>query len=203
MKKWLKITLGVVGGIIILFAIDLICIFTINRPLFAIKEDNGDSVNLIYRGLFYDTYNCHEFSVPQIKVKGAKYTCVVLEFDEQIKSNYKPTEIENISTDIYDISLTGATIVIKDTNEKQNTYTDWYVIEKEENGNWYQLDTKVEDYGFNDIAYLPNENKEVKFVMDWEWLYGKLPLGSYRILKKVNDGSANIISIEFNIATTS
>ena len=42
MKKWLKITLGVVGGIILLFAIDLICIFTINRPLFAVKQDDND-----------------------------------------------------------------------------------------------------------------------------------------------------------------
>lgn len=70
MKKSIKISLIVIGIIVLCFIIDLICIFTINRPLFAIKEDNGDSVNLIYRGLFYDTYNCHEFSAPQIKVKG-------------------------------------------------------------------------------------------------------------------------------------
>ena len=83
MKKSIKISLIVIGIIVLCFIIDLICIFTINRPLFAIKEDNGDSVNLIYRGLFYDTYNCHEFSAPQIKVKGAKYTCAGIEFDEE------------------------------------------------------------------------------------------------------------------------
>ena len=83
MKKSIKISLIVIGIIVLCFIIDLICIFTINRPLFAIKEDNRDSVNLIYRGLFYDTYNCHEFSAPQIKVKGAKYTCAGIEFDEE------------------------------------------------------------------------------------------------------------------------
>lgn len=123
--------------------------------------------------------------------------------DEVKETSYTPTEIENVSVSISDISLTGATIVIKDTNKKQNTYTDWYVIEKEANGKWYQLETKEKDYGFNDMAYLPNENNEVKFVIDWEWLYGELSQGSYRILKKVNDGSAKIISIEFGIATTS
>ena len=51
MKKWLKITLGVIGGFGLLLVIDLVCIFTIHRPLFAIKEDNGDSVNIVYRGL--------------------------------------------------------------------------------------------------------------------------------------------------------
>ena len=123
--------------------------------------------------------------------------------DELKETSYTPTEIENVSISISDISLTGATIVIKDTNKKQNTYTDWYIIEKEVNGKWYQLETKEKDYGFNDMAYLPNKNNEVKFVIDWEWLYGELSQGSYRILKKVNDGSAKIISIEFGIATTS
>lgn len=101
MKKWLKITLGVIGGIILLFAIDILCIFTINRPLFAIKEDNGDSVNLIYRGLFYNTYNCHEFATPQIKVKGAKYTCAVLEFDagSVVSIEDKTKNIEDFACD--------------------------------------------------------------------------------------------------------
>jgi len=200
MKKWLKITLGVIGGVILLFAIDLICIFIINRPLFAIKEDNGDSVNLIYRGIFYDTYNCHEFSKPQIKVKGAKFTCAVVEYDEKKKSTYNPTEIENVSVSISDISLTGATIIIKDTNKDPYTQGEWYKIEKQINEKWYEVETIIENYGFNSIGYLPDENNEVKHVIDWEWLYGELPLGSYRILKEVG---GKYISIEFNIATTS
>lgn len=76
MKKWMKITLGVIGGVILLFVIDLVCIFAINRPLFAIKKDD------VYRGLLYDTYICDEYSVPQIKLKGTKFKCVVVKFDE-------------------------------------------------------------------------------------------------------------------------
>lgn len=74
MKKWMKITLGVVGGIVLLTIIDLVCIFTIHKPIFAIKEDNGDSVDRIYKGLFYDTYYCHEDSI-KVLTKGHKYTC--------------------------------------------------------------------------------------------------------------------------------
>lgn len=76
MKKWMKITLVVIGGIILLFVIDVACIFTINKPLFAVKEDN------VYRGLLYDTYICSEYSMPQIKQKYAKFTCATIEFDE-------------------------------------------------------------------------------------------------------------------------
>ena len=81
MKKWLKITLRVIGGFGLLLVIDLVCIFTIHRPLFAIKEDNGDSVNIVYRGLLYDTLYCHEYSTPQVKPKGTQISCAVERFD--------------------------------------------------------------------------------------------------------------------------
>lgn len=188
------------GAITLLFGIDLICIFTINKPLFAIKEDNGDSVNSIYRGLFYDTYNCHEYSMPQIKIKGSKFICATVNVAENKKSTYNATEIENVGISIFDISPTGATIIIKDTNKNPYTYGEWYKIEKETDGKWHDVKTIIDNYSFNDLGYLVDKNNEVKFVIEWKWLYGELPLGSYRILKQVNN---QYISIEFGIATTS
>ena len=41
MNKWIKITLSIVGGIIFVILIDLTCVFTINKPLFAIKDKNS------------------------------------------------------------------------------------------------------------------------------------------------------------------
>lgn len=74
MKKFIKIFLIIIGIIILSTVIDLVCIFTINRPLFAIKDD-CDCVYSVYRGVFYDTYNCPEYSVPQIKAKSTKFSC--------------------------------------------------------------------------------------------------------------------------------
>ena len=59
--------------LVLLVILDLVCIFNISRPLFAIKENNG----YVYRGLFYDTYNCPEYSIPQIKSKTAKFNCAI------------------------------------------------------------------------------------------------------------------------------
>ena len=70
-------------------------------------------------------------------------------------------------------------------------------IEKEVNGKWYEVELLKENYGFNEIGYLPDKNNEVKFVIDWSMLYGELPLGNYRILKQVNN---KYISIDFGIA---
>ena len=191
-----KFIFGVILVVILLIVIDLISIFTINKPLFAIKDKNG----YVYRGLLYDTYNCLEYSVPQIKRKGLKLACMPINSVEFKESTYIETNIENVSISISDISLTGATIIIKDTNKTPYTYGQWYKIEKEINGKWYEVKTVIKDYGFNEIGYLPDENNEVKFVINWEWLYGELPLGSYRILKQVND---KYISIQFGIAETS
>lgn len=196
MKKWLTIIIKIICIIGLLVVIDLVCIFTMNKPLFAIKQDN----NLVYKGLLYDTYICNEYSVPQIKIKGTKYACKDIGITEYKESSYIPTEVENVSMSISDISLTGATITIKDTNKNPYTYGEWYKIEKLVNDKWYELKTNIENYGFNDIGYLPDESNKVKFVIDWENLYGELSLGSYRILKFAND---KIISIEFGIATTS
>jgi len=198
MKKWIKTTIFVIVGIILLTIIDLICIFNFNRPLFAIKEFNSDSFNSVYRGLLYDTYNCIEHSVPQIKFKGTKYNCAFINF--VTNNEYIKTEVENVSIKISDISTKGATITIKDTNKTPYTYGAWYKIEKQENSKWKEVEPIIDNFGFNLMGYTVDKNNEVKFVINWEWLYGELPLGSYRILKEINK---QYISIEFGIATTS
>ena len=80
MKKFIKIFLIIIGIIILSIIIDMVCIFTINRPIFAIKDD-CDCLYFVYRGLFYDTYNCPEYSVPQIKAKGTKFSCSISRVD--------------------------------------------------------------------------------------------------------------------------
>lgn len=113
------------------------------------------------------------------------------------------SEKENLSaitTDIYDISPVGATIVITDKSKNPYIYGEWYKIEKEENGLWLELETKAYLPGFDSIGHPVDENHEVKFVMDWEWLYGKLDVGSYRIVKIAYD---QFLYIPFGIATTS
>ena len=118
MKNKMKIVLSIICIIVLAFTLDLICIFTINKPLFAVKDKNG----YVYRGLFYDTYNCREYSVPQIKFKGTKFTCTNVKVVQDKESTYNVTDIENVSISISNISLRGATIIIKDTNKKPYTY---------------------------------------------------------------------------------
>lgn len=66
-----KTLLIIISVIVLLVVIDLVCIFTINRPIIAIKKDN------VYYGIFYNSYDCMEYSVLQIQPKNSKFSCVV------------------------------------------------------------------------------------------------------------------------------
>lgn len=77
MKKLIKVFLIIIGIIILSIIIDLVCIFTINRPIFAIQARTPYT----YTGIFYDTYNCPEYSIPQIKAKGTKFSCSISRVD--------------------------------------------------------------------------------------------------------------------------
>ena len=90
------------------------------------------------------------------------------------------------------ITPTGATLVFDqydaDASKGQLEYGDDYVIEVLRNGEWEEAPIVVEgDYGFHDIAYtLPCENITQR-ESDWNWLYGELEPGEYRIGKSVLD----------------
>ena len=106
------------------------------------------------------------------------------------------TQVENVTIQISDISSSGATLVITDTNPEPYVYGEWFKLQKEVNGQWQDVPPVVDNYGFHEIGYLPNNKGEVTFVINWEWLYGKLPAGTYRIFKEVNRQE---IFIEFQI----
>ena len=106
------------------------------------------------------------------------------------------TQVENVTIQISDISSSGATLVITDTNPEPYVYGEWFKLQKEVNGQWQDVPPVIDNYGFHEIGYLPNDKGEVTFVINWEWLYGKLPAGTYRIFKEVNRQE---IFIEFEI----
>jgi len=173
------------------------------KHVIKIVSDNGSKVT--YWGLGYKVIRYVGVSPnePYKNNIGVKYGSWFMKYELEVennKSTFITTEVENVSINISDISLTSATLIIKDTNNSPYTYGEWYKIEKQIDGNWYELKTKKKDYVFNEIGYLPDKNNEVKFVIDWKELYGELALGSYRILKQVDN---QYISIEFGVASTS
>jgi len=128
MKKILKMLLVIVNIIVLSIIIDLICIFTIHRPLFAIKVRTPYT----YTGIFYNTYNCPEYSTPQIKAKGTKFNCAVSRVDIG-----KVTEIVDMTKSIKDFACAEALEQFYE-DEKYDYYYNCvkgkYIIVKYESG---------------------------------------------------------------------
>ena len=77
MKKIFKVFISILVIIILCLVLDLIFIFTMNRPLFGIYAKQPYT----YTGLFYNVSTCPEYSVPQIKSKGTKFSCAISKSD--------------------------------------------------------------------------------------------------------------------------
>ena len=129
--------------------------------------------------------------------------------NEQLKNeSYKDTEEKNIQDKYSKISLsikdgtlskTGATIIISDISEQENTYGEWFRIDKKTNGFWEELKPIDDNYVFKDIAYRIGENHQLEMNTDWFKLYGELEPGEYRLVKEIYDNAHTYLAVEFTI----
>ena len=115
----------------------------------------------------------------------------------------KIDDLKGVSMAIKENTLTntGATVIITDTSNRDNIYGNSYKIEKKENGVWIELKPK-NDMFFTDIGYVVGEDHTLEFDINWEYFYGKLESGEYRILKdtrEAGEGVNHYITAEFMI----
>ena len=113
-----------------------------------------------------------------------------------IEANWEPTDhdavnnLEGVTMAVQEetVSPTGLTLTLVNNSDRQCIYGEHYVLEKKINKGWYQVPVIVEgDYGFVDIGYDLAPDEERQLDVDWEWLYGSLDAGDYRIVKDILD----------------
>lgn len=80
---------------------------------------------------------------------------------------------------------TGLTVVFKNNTSNQVIYGEYFLLEKKINGKWYQVPIALEP--FPDIGYSLSSGDETEWKVDWDWRYGSLDTGVYRIVKDISD----------------
>ena len=90
-----------------------------------------------------------------------------------------------LTLSVKDVTESGLTLVCTQsggelTGELQ-TGSDYKLIVLKDA--WEDVPTIIEDYGWDMIAYGVSKNDVTEFEYNWEWLYGKLPAGTYRMVK--------------------
>lgn len=105
------------------------------------------------------------------------------EFDVGNQSNIQITE-KGVSLSIKNGTLTdkGATLILKNDSNKVLRYDEVYRIEIKQNKKWYEINTEL---FFDEPLWGVKQNSKEEFDLKWEYSYGKLAKGEYRIIKEV------------------
>lgn len=110
-------------------------------------------------------------------------------------------DLDNVEMSIKEGSLSnnGLTLIIKDTSKRNNIYGNDYYIEEFTNNRWNKVKTK-NDLIFTSIGYRINGTKEFK--INFEYNYGTLKKGHYRIIKstgKSGEAIRHYLTAEFDV----
>lgn len=107
------------------------------------------------------------------------------------------TEVENkgfpdwgLTLSVKDVTPTGLTLVYGQKEGNPTGQILWgedYRLLVQEDGTWKDVPMVVENAIWNGIAYGFAGDEDLEATISWEWLYGKLPAGTYRLEKEFMD----------------
>ncbi|MGE7949300.1 immunoglobulin-like domain-containing protein [Lysinibacillus sp. NPDC093688] len=84
------------------------------------------------------------------------------------------------------VSSTGLTVTFENNSDKQIIYGEHFLLEKKIKGKWYQVPFALDgNPAFKDIGYSLDSSGVKEWKVDWDWLYGSLDNGEYRIVKEI------------------
>lgn len=109
---------------------------------------------------------------------------------------------EHVTIEVLKDTITNKTaeILITDNNEEQYGWGVEFRVQQKVNGEWKELDYISDDLSWIEIAYLLDENNQLKMKVNFEKYYGTLKNGTYRIVKPVYDSRyIDLYSNEFEI----
>lgn len=87
------------------------------------------------------------------------------------------------------VTPTGLTVRFSSVNENDTHYGSYYRVEKFENDDWLEVQRKElpGELGWTAEAYIIPKDGHSDCEIDWDWLYGELNAGQYRIIKDIYD----------------
>lgn len=108
----------------------------------------------------------------------------------ELSKNEIVNNTESVSMTIKEDSVlaSGITLLFKNNTDKELTYGEFFVLEKQMDDEWYEMPIIFEGYyGFTAIGLVLKPSQTREWSVDWEWLYGKLASGDYRIVKGISE----------------
>lgn len=82
---------------------------------------------------------------------------------------------------------TGGDLEIVNHSGRELRYGEWFDIQRKVDGEWYSLAYIIDNVAFHQVAYLLPKGETSIRTITWNWMYGNLPPGEYRIVTDVMD----------------
>lgn len=97
--------------------------------------------------------------------------------------------LDGVTMEVIECSDTSVTVrITNDTDKDIQCGSDFCLkIQDEETGEWWEMEAVIDNFAFTAEAYTIQRDSPYEKVIDFEWLYGKLEPGRYRIVKTVMD----------------
>lgn len=114
------------------------------------------------------------------------------------KSNIKALKNDVIMT-IKDGTLTNksVTLVLTNNSDKKIQYGSSYEIEIKKNDEWHKINAKL---NFTLQLFILESKEKNEFELNFEDGYGKLPSGTYRVIKKIDKEKEDGVFDSFYVA---
>lgn len=104
---------------------------------------------------------------------------------------YNENNLDGVSMKVTDATSTNARVSFHNQLRKEFIFGTWFLIENynPETGTWIPIPEYCEYVAFEDIAYILKAAAETEHVVEFEWRYGELEPGTYRLVKDVIDST--------------
>ena len=93
-----------------------------------------------------------------------------------------------ISLLVKDVTPTGLTLVCTHSGDVDVTELltgQYFVLEQRHSDHWEECEVLLQNYALTQEGWIIPLNDRVEWGVDWEWLYGQLSAGKYRIGKQI------------------
>lgn len=139
----------------------------------------GQEIVIYYDGLIAESYPAQINNVYKIELPS----------DKNNKEKFDIHKDWGILLETKDVSSKGLTIVCNQKGGEVNELStgSFYIIQRLEDDKYINIDYLPQKYdiGWTCEAYIINKNSTTAWNVNWEWLYGELPIGKYRIGKEI------------------
>lgn len=100
---------------------------------------------------------------------------------------YEVNALDGVELVMEKYSATGGDLEIVNELRKKLQGGEWFTIQREIDGKWYNLVYVYDTIAFKDVGYILPAGETTILPITWEWIYGELPAGEYRVVTKVLD----------------